>query len=72
MEDKLNYTAWVMAPFACMLLYVLSMGPVALVMKKSGASGATARQLYAPVIWLHDNSILKKPIDTYLHFWGVS
>ncbi len=55
------------------LLYVLSIGPVAALVSRSnnGASAGTLRKIYAPVIWLHDHTVLKKPLEAYVELWGV-
>jgi hypothetical protein len=71
-EDKLNLVGWIMAPVAAIFLYALSIGPVGLIVKKAGGNGAALRQFYAPVIWLHDHTALKKPLEAYTNFWGVS
>jgi hypothetical protein len=70
--DRPNYIRWVSAPFAAILLYVLSIGPAGLIAKKTGASVVALRQFYAPVIWLHDHTLLKKPLHAYTDIWGVS
>ena len=56
------------------LLYVLSIGPVLKVVQRSGNTPAkrnALRQVYAPVIWLHDHTFLEKPIEAYVGLWGV-
>jgi len=29
------------------------------------------RLFYAPIVWLHDYTFLKKPLQAYLDLWGV-
>ena len=55
------------------LLYVLSIGPVAALLSRtnSGVSVGTLRKIYAPVIWLHDHTLLKQPLEAYVELWGV-
>ena len=56
------------------LLYVLSIGPVLKVVQSSGpnpAKRSVLRQVYAPVVWLHDHTFLEKPIEAYCGLWGV-
>ncbi len=53
------------------LLYVLSIGPVAMFSMKTGWSMRGGEVLYAPVIWLHDHTILKRPLEAYVELWGV-
>lgn len=55
------------------LLYVLSIGPAAaLVSRNNNGRGADVlTKVYAPVIWLHDHTVLKKPLEAYVELWGV-
>jgi hypothetical protein len=56
----------------CVVLYVFSVGPVALLIKTTRASHSTidmANKVYAPLIWLDDHTFLKGPLDVYVHFW---
>jgi len=64
--------AWIIAVALLMpILYVLSMGPVVALVEKTGGRGREAsRTFYAPVIWLHDNTFLKKPLEYYGELWG--
>lgn len=70
-EEKPNHAGWVAAVFVAVLLYVLSVGPAVLLSIKTGDGGRSIRIFYAPVIWLHENTPLKKPIEAYLFLWGV-
>jgi hypothetical protein len=59
------------------LLYVLSVPPLAAYRWRhklgpfsSGDPRAPAvRAYYQPWIWLHDNTVLKKPMDDYFHWY---
>lgn len=53
------------------VLYVLSMGPVAKVIDRFGLDREPARTFYRPVIWLHDHTVLRRPLELYLGVWGV-
>jgi hypothetical protein len=55
------------------LLYVLSIGPAAALVSRAnnGRNAASLRKIYAPVIWLHDHTVLKKPLEAYVELWGV-
>lgn len=57
--------------FVIPLVYVLSMGPVAAASQKTPSSVSAVRQFYFPLIWLHDHTILKKPLELYAGLWGV-
>ncbi len=52
------------------LLYVLSIGPAAVIASKTRYAG-NIRQFYLPVIWLHEHTVLKRPLEIYVGFWGV-
>ena len=58
------------------LLYALSLGPVVSVMEKTrGFDGKvswhTVETFYRPILWLHEHTFLKHPIDIYLELCGV-
>lgn len=53
------------------LLYILSIGPVALLLEKSPSGGRYLQEFYLPVIWLHNHTILQKPLEMYIRLWGV-
>jgi len=52
------------------ILYVLSIGPVGALVEKTGVGEEAAWVFYAPVIWLHDNTPLKEPLEAYAELWG--
>ena len=54
-----------------LLLYVLSAGPVAALIDRSSSpqAEALAEAVYAPLIWLHDNTFLETPLDAYIELW---
>ena len=51
------------------LLYILSIGPVGALTKNSSAYSAV-RRFYSPVRWLHDHTLLKRPLEAYVNLWG--
>jgi hypothetical protein len=54
------------------LLYLLSLGPVvALTKNKPPSTQNIVRAVYFPLIWLHNHTPLKKPIEAYARLWGV-
>lgn len=58
------------------LFYFLSLGPVFAVMNKTrGFDGKISwhavETVYAPIIWLYENTSLKHPIEMYLQLWGL-
>lgn len=61
--------AWLV--LAAPLFYLLSIGPVAAIWVKTQLPVGPLETLYAPVIWLHDHTPLKKPLEWYVELWGV-
>ena len=59
--------------FAVPLLYILSVGPVAAMsIKFPGLARSSAiGEFYYPVIWLHDKTPMRRPLEMYLDLWGV-
>ena len=53
------------------LLYVLSIGPVGLAAERIGTDPIVIWRFYAPIVWLHGNTFLRKPLEAYLGLWGV-
>ncbi len=53
------------------LLYTLSIGPVAFVCEKLGVPKEPMRAFYRPVVWLHDHTPLKRPLEWYLSLFGL-
>jgi hypothetical protein len=51
------------------LIYLLSVGPAVVVVVKAPRLRDPVRAVYAPMIWLHDHTSLKKTMDSYLGFW---
>jgi hypothetical protein len=56
----------------CLLIaYPASIGPVALIEKHGWVrmNRDALRAIYWPVIWAHDNTPLKKPLEMYVDVW---
>ncbi len=56
--------------FLAPVLYVLSIGPVVALVQQTGQSHDAVEAIYAPVIWLHDHTPLKEPLERYGKLWG--
>ena len=59
-----------------LLLYLLSVGPVALILEKTPSMRnraviETVNIIYAPVIRMDQNPIFHKWIEAYLNLWGA-
>jgi hypothetical protein len=52
---------------------VLSIGPVVAIAERANTTQGLEllKTVYAPVIWLHDHTILRKPLEAYVELWGV-
>lgn len=65
-----------MAIFALLMLpviYVLSIGPVIFAVEKLHAKASMQKPVmtfYTPIVWLHDHTALKQPIERYVDWWG--
>jgi hypothetical protein len=64
-------STWLAWLAALPIVYVLSIGPVALIAKNNPPETAVLRKVYAPVIWLHENTPLRKPLEMYVSLFGV-
>jgi hypothetical protein len=51
------------------VVYVLSVGPAEVAVARAGKGREAARTFYAPLIWLRDNTPLKRPLDWYVGLW---
>ena len=63
--DRSGGAPVVLAP----VLYVLSIGPVAFVIERTGKGKESALTLYAPRLWLAENKPLRKPLEWYIDLW---
>lgn len=67
-----NSSAITVVVLALPLLYALSLGPAALAFRKYSALKPmenAALAFYAPMFWLHENTSLKQPIESYVEWW---
>ncbi|WP_395742643.1 hypothetical protein [Prosthecobacter sp.] len=67
-----NSAALVALIVALPLLYAFSSGPVVFALKKFPAvrhMEDAAGTFYAPMIWLHENAALKRPLNKYWEWW---
>jgi hypothetical protein len=52
------------------ILYVLSIGPVGRLVRDHSEARDTVKVAYVPIIWLHDNTFLRRPLEAYAKLWG--
>jgi hypothetical protein len=53
------------------LIYAASVGPVARLAKELKVEEEPVRIFYGPLIWLHDHTLLKEPLEQYGRLWGI-
>ena len=70
-DDESRGSAWVVWLVALPIVYILSIGPVAFITKNSPKATDALRKVYAPVIWLHENTVLRKPLELYVGLFEV-
>jgi hypothetical protein len=64
---------WVALIVSAPLFYALSVGPVGALTKNMPSSKTKmVRRFYYPLIWLHDNTPLRRPIEVYCALWGFN
>lgn len=69
--ERSHVTTWVVGLLILLpVLYVLSIGPVAALSTRTGLNPDSLRNFYGPVIWLHDNTPLKVPLEKWVELWG--
>ena len=53
------------------VLYVLSLGPAVLLVDTTNSDELMAAfvVVYYPLLWLHANTWLRKPLDAYVDLW---
>lgn len=54
---------------ALLLVYVLSIGPAALLFKHCNVDTSYAARFYTPIFWMHDHTPLKRPLELYVEGW---
>lgn len=52
-----------------LVLYVLSLGPAVMLTDNGYLDDDVARFVYSPLIWLHEHTPLRKPLDFYVELW---
>jgi hypothetical protein len=69
--DKGRVSGWwaLLAMPAALVLYVLSIGPAIMIVKRTGKGIEVVDAVYAPLEWLHDNTALGGPLRSYVNLW---
>ncbi len=71
-DQKGNSVEVVLVCVLLPVLYVLSIGPVVWLVKKLNWPDELFERFYQPVVWLHDNTALKVPLEWYSNLFGWS
>jgi hypothetical protein len=50
-------------------LYTLSVGPAFYFVERTGNGVDAMRTVYAPLLWLRNNTPLRTPLDWYFEMW---
>jgi len=67
-SSRVRYLEYAGLALVIPLLYVLNIGPA--IKYLSGSPFTDALEiLYAPVIWLHENTLLIEPLEDYAKLW---
>ena len=64
----------VVAAAACaVILYMMSVGPVFRLAARMDPDRPAdgLKTFYAPIVWLHDNGVLRRPLEWYARWWGA-
>ncbi len=56
--------------FLAAALYVLSVGPAGVLVRKHLTFAPVIVTVYTPLRWLHDHTPLRQPLDAYSRLWG--
>jgi hypothetical protein len=70
-KHSINWGALILWPFVVLIIYVLSSGPVSVIMDKrtSSRSNQLVRRFYKPLSWAYNKTPLHKPLGMYAHLW---
>jgi hypothetical protein len=69
-QEGRRYGYWLaMALALTPVLYTLSVGPAVYVAERSGAGLDPLRVVYAPLIWVGENTPLGEPLESYVDQW---
>ena len=68
-KSEKSGSLWALLALAIPLLYILSCGPAIYLIEKTHANSDIFEKVYTPLIWLHDHTPLKEPLEAYAQFW---
>jgi hypothetical protein len=69
-QVRRRYGLWIaLALVLAPVLYMLSAGPAVYLVERTGTGDDAARIVYAPLIWLAENTPLRGPLVWYIDLW---
>ena len=70
-KDSFNWRLFVLWAFGLLILYVLSAGPVAMMVNKNHFPDKRfIEAIYSPLGWAYMKTPLHKPLGMYMHMWA--
>jgi hypothetical protein len=54
-----------------LILYVASVGPIVMLSEGTGIGRNVVRVVYTPLVWLHDKTPLRGPLEWYVGLFGI-
>jgi len=71
-KHSFNWGGLILWPFLILVLYLLSTGPLVMMMDNGSISqnNEFVGKIYAPLDWVYENKLLHKPFGMYLHLWS--
>jgi hypothetical protein len=70
-KESANWWVFVLWPVVVLLLYVLSAGPVVMLLEQKRISlNNPLLAVYEPLDWVDRNTMLGRPFRMYLHLWA--
>ena len=64
-----RFVTWSVAALVLLTAYFLSTGPAILFVRRTQMAEGPIGFIYAPVVWLSENTAMKEPINTYLDYF---
>jgi hypothetical protein len=69
---RLSFWSFIAWPAIVLVVYVLSVGPLVVMDEKGllkGKTGELLGRIYAPLMWIYEETPLHKPLKWYVNLW---
>jgi hypothetical protein len=70
-HEKTSRAGYLWIIFGVIFAYPLSIGPVFAIAQRTSMDVEWLEEVYTPIIWLHEHTIFKRPLELYVELWGV-